>query len=200
MGVLQSRPGGVTGVTRVAATVAEPEIDELARASVLAIDSTPHGVFGVDMTYGRDGKPNLTEINIGRFFTTIHFFATAGLNMPLILRDLALDGVRPEARSSRESAAQRSRVDPRDGCGADAHQRARAKRHRARGRCLVGRPLRRERRSAGRSLQKRLVVADVVGRVVRVRGEHEQHGICAVAELTCPHQRRYVEPEHRRVQ
>jgi predicted ATP-grasp superfamily ATP-dependent carboligase len=88
-------PAGVTGVTRVAATVAEPEIDELARASVLAIDDAPHGVFGVDMTYGRDGRPNLTEINIGRFFTTIYFFAKAGLNMPLILRDLALEGKRP---------------------------------------------------------------------------------------------------------
>lgn len=89
-------PAGVTGVTRVAATVADPAIDELARASVLAIDDRPHGVFGVDMTYGRDGQANLTEINIGRFFTTIHFFAQAGLNMPLILRDLALDGSRPQ--------------------------------------------------------------------------------------------------------
>jgi carbamoyl-phosphate synthase large subunit len=88
-------PAGVTGVTRVAATVADPEIDELARASILAIDSEPHGVFGVDMTYGRDGAPNLTEINIGRFFTTINFFTRAGLNMPMILRDLALDGARP---------------------------------------------------------------------------------------------------------
>ncbi len=88
-------PAGVTGVTRVAATVSEPEIDELARLSILAIDSTPHGVFGVDMTYGRDGRPHLTEINIGRFFTTIDFFARAGLNMPLILRDLALGGPPP---------------------------------------------------------------------------------------------------------
>ena len=48
-------PAGVTGVTRVAATVADPEIDELARASILAIDPAPHGVFGVDMTYSRMG-------------------------------------------------------------------------------------------------------------------------------------------------
>jgi predicted ATP-grasp superfamily ATP-dependent carboligase len=88
-------PAGVTGVTRVAATVDDPEIDELARASILAIDATPHGVFGVDMTYSRDGSPNLTEINIGRFFTTIHFFTKAGLNMPLILRNLAIDGTTP---------------------------------------------------------------------------------------------------------
>lgn len=89
-------PAGVTGVTRVAATVADPEIDELARASILAIDPAPHGVFGVDMTYGRDGRPYLTEINIGRFFTTINFFTCAGLNMPMILRDLALGGIRPD--------------------------------------------------------------------------------------------------------
>jgi hypothetical protein len=88
-------PAGVTGVTRVGATAADPEIDELARAAVLAIDPTPHGVFGVDMTYDRGGQPHLTEINIGRFFTTINFFTRAGLNMPLILRDLTLDGTRP---------------------------------------------------------------------------------------------------------
>lgn len=88
-------PTGVTGVTRVAATVAEPEIDDLARTAVLAVDPSPHGVFGVDMTYDRGGKPHLTEINIGRFFTTINFFTRAGLNMPLILRDLALSGTRP---------------------------------------------------------------------------------------------------------
>lgn len=88
-------PAGVTGVTRVAATMADPDIDDLARASILAIDPAPHGVFGVDMTYGLDGRPHLTEINIGRFFTTINFFTRAGLNMPLILRDLALDSVRP---------------------------------------------------------------------------------------------------------
>ncbi|HEX3693109.1 MAG TPA: hypothetical protein VHU13_07170 [Solirubrobacteraceae bacterium] len=89
-------PAGVTGVTRVAATVADPEIDELARASILAIDPEPHGVFGVDMTYDRGGSPHLTEINIGRFFTTIEFFTRAGLNMPAILRDLALDGSMPK--------------------------------------------------------------------------------------------------------
>ncbi len=88
-------PAGVTGVTRIAATASEPEIDELARAAILAIDPAPHGIFGVDMTYDREGQPNLTEINIGRFFTTIHFFTSAGLNMPLILRDLALDGSPP---------------------------------------------------------------------------------------------------------
>ncbi len=88
-------PTGVTGVTRVAATAADPAIDELARASILAIDAVPHGVFGVDITYDRDGRPHLTEINIGRFFTTINFFTRAGLNMPAIIRNLALEGSMP---------------------------------------------------------------------------------------------------------
>ena len=34
--------------------------------------------------------PNPTEINISRFFTTILFFTQAGLNMPEIVRNIAL--------------------------------------------------------------------------------------------------------------
>ena len=40
------------------------------------------GLFGVDMAYDKNGIPNPTEINIGRFFTTHEFFTQAGLNMP----------------------------------------------------------------------------------------------------------------------
>lgn len=82
---------GVTGVTGVAETFRHPDVDALAKAGILAIDKEPHGIFGVDMTYGLDGKLNLTEINIGRFFTTIYFFAAAGLNLPAIYCDVALD-------------------------------------------------------------------------------------------------------------
>jgi carbamoyl-phosphate synthase large subunit len=41
------------------------------------------------MTYDKNGVPNPTEINIGRFFTTHLFFTEAGLNMPEILIKLA---------------------------------------------------------------------------------------------------------------
>jgi carbamoyl-phosphate synthase large subunit len=44
------------------------------------------------MTYDQRGRPNPTEINIGRFFTTHHFFTKAGVNFPKIYRDLALEG------------------------------------------------------------------------------------------------------------
>ncbi len=42
------------------------------------------------MTYDVNGVPNPTEINISRFFTTVFFFTTAGLNMPKIYKDICL--------------------------------------------------------------------------------------------------------------
>lgn len=80
---------GVTGVTGAAVTVRDSAIDALAQKAILAIDSRPNGIFSVDMTYDLSGKPRVTEINIGRFFTTIHFFTEAGLNMPDIFVRLA---------------------------------------------------------------------------------------------------------------
>ena len=83
---------GVTGVTRVGVTHSDPEIDSLAIAAIKAVDENPNGLFGVDFAIDRNGIPNPTEINIGRFFTTILFFTTAGLNMPEIYSNLALGG------------------------------------------------------------------------------------------------------------
>ena len=42
------------------------------------------------MTYDVNQSPRVTEINIGRFFTTIYFFTQAGVNFPQIYRDIAL--------------------------------------------------------------------------------------------------------------
>jgi len=79
---------GVTGSTGGAVTISDKALDEIAEASILAIDKKPHGIFSVDLTYDRNGVPNVTEINIARFFTTILFFTEAGLNMPLIYTKL----------------------------------------------------------------------------------------------------------------
>jgi len=86
---------GVTGVTGVGQTYSDPIVDRVAQDAILAIDSRPHGIYAVDMTYDFNGFPNLTEINIGRFFTTHYFFTKAGLNMPQIYCDIALDGKFP---------------------------------------------------------------------------------------------------------
>jgi biotin carboxylase len=83
-------PSGVTGITKVCETVSDPQVDEIAAKSIRAITPVPNGIFGVDMTYDRNGVPNPTEINVSRFFTTIQFFAEAGLNMPKILKDIVL--------------------------------------------------------------------------------------------------------------
>jgi len=81
---------GVTGVTKVGQTFSDDIVNKVALDSIKAIDAKPHGVYGVDMAYDKNGFPNPTEINISRFFTTILFFTMAGLNMPKMFKDLIL--------------------------------------------------------------------------------------------------------------
>lgn len=87
---------GVTGVTKVGITCDNPQATEIAIAACKAVSDKPHGIFGVDMAYDRNGVPNPTEINISRFFTTVRFFTEAGLNLPRIFRDIGLEGKLPE--------------------------------------------------------------------------------------------------------
>lgn len=82
---------GITGVTKVGITYSSKLIDEIAAKAVYAVDGHPNGIYGVDMAFDSLGIPNPTEINISRFFTTIRFFTTAGLNMPEIYVKLGLN-------------------------------------------------------------------------------------------------------------
>lgn len=86
---------GVTGVTKLGITCSDSEVTDLGIRSVMAVDEEPHGIYGVDFTYDRNGIPNPTEINISRFFTTVRFFTEAGLNMPVIFKDLVLYNEKP---------------------------------------------------------------------------------------------------------
>ena len=86
---------GVTGITGVGETCSDTVVDTTAQDAIFAIDPKPHGIFAVDMTYDKQGLPNPTEINIGRFFTTHYFFTKAGLNFPEIYCDIALDNKFP---------------------------------------------------------------------------------------------------------
>ncbi len=81
---------GVTGVTGVGETWSDEAVTRLALDAIEAVDGRPHGIYGVDMTYDLAGRPNVTEINISRFFTTVHFFTAAGVNFPRIFVDIAL--------------------------------------------------------------------------------------------------------------
>lgn len=84
-------PSGITGATGAGLTVSDKVLDKIAQQTIFAIDQKPHGLYGVDLTYDDNGIPNPTEINIGRFFTTHHFFTQAGVNMPYIYLKLAFN-------------------------------------------------------------------------------------------------------------
>ena len=81
---------GVTGVTKVGVTVSDDTVTQVAMSTVKAVSAKPHGIFGVDMAYDKNGIPNPTEINISRFFTTVRFFTEAGINFPEVYKQLAL--------------------------------------------------------------------------------------------------------------
>lgn len=81
---------GVTGVTKVGVTGSDEQVTQVATNTVKAVSDKPHGIFGVDMAYDKNGIPNPTEINISRFFTTVRFFTEAGVNFPEIFKNLAL--------------------------------------------------------------------------------------------------------------
>jgi carbamoyl-phosphate synthase large subunit len=82
---------GVTGVTKVGITYSDETVTDVAKKSILAVSDKPHGIFGVDMAYDKNGMPNPTEINISRFFTTVRFFTEAGINFPEIFKKLAFN-------------------------------------------------------------------------------------------------------------
>lgn len=90
---------GVTGITRVGETLSDETVNKVALDSILSIDKKPNGIYGVDMTYDFNGFPNPTEINISRFFTTVYFFTKAGLNMPQIFADIALNNRFPNLKN-----------------------------------------------------------------------------------------------------
>lgn len=73
---------GVTGITGVARISNDPRLDDIGKRAVYAMEASPNGIFGVDMKENAGGVPCVTEINIGRFFTTIEFFTQLGLNFP----------------------------------------------------------------------------------------------------------------------
>ncbi len=81
---------GITGITGVGETCSDEIVTRVAFDSIKSIDNKPHGIYGVDMTYDWKGMPNPTEINISRFFTTVYFFTSAGLNIPEIYKNIIL--------------------------------------------------------------------------------------------------------------
>ena len=83
-------PSGVSGITGAQSTTSDPEIQRVAIGAIKAIPYEPHGIVSVDLTYDSDGRPNPTEIQACRFYSSIYFLARAGLNLPSIYIDVGL--------------------------------------------------------------------------------------------------------------
>lgn len=82
-------PSGITGAPAVSHTLCDAEVHRMGEAAVRALLPEPNGPFFVDMTDDPSGQPRITEINAGRFGTTIHFYTEAGCNFPELAMRLA---------------------------------------------------------------------------------------------------------------
>ena len=80
---------GQSSTPSIAKTVHNHKLNKIATRAVLAIDKHATGIFCIDIKENGEGVPCITEINIGRFFTTSNFFAAIGSNMPYYYVKLA---------------------------------------------------------------------------------------------------------------
>jgi carbamoyl-phosphate synthase large subunit len=71
-------PSGVSSIGGIHKTVREPEVMEVCVAAVQAIDRSATGAFSVDLKADRQGRPCVTEINVGRFLTGSPIFDLTG--------------------------------------------------------------------------------------------------------------------------
>jgi len=87
-------PSGITGAPAVSRTIKREDVRRTGEAAVRALTAVPCGAFFVDFKEDAAGTPRVTEINAGRFGTTVHFYTEAGCNFPFMLVQLAY-GERP---------------------------------------------------------------------------------------------------------
>jgi carbamoyl-phosphate synthase large subunit len=76
-------PSGQTSTPQVARLIHDEALTDLCVRSIQKIDYRPNGIYYVDTKGHPDGTQRVTEINAGRFNTTINAWAAAGLNLPL---------------------------------------------------------------------------------------------------------------------
>lgn len=85
------RPSGVSSNAALAKTVRDERLVEITCAAVLAVSPTASGVFSLDLKEDAAGHPCVTEINVGRVFSTTALFDLVGKhNLALLYARLAL--------------------------------------------------------------------------------------------------------------
>lgn len=83
-------PSGITGAPAVSHTVHRDDLNTLGTRAVLAVDPDFTGPAFVDFKGDAANAPRITEINVGRFGTTHHFYSVAGANFPMLALSLGL--------------------------------------------------------------------------------------------------------------
>jgi hypothetical protein len=73
-------PAGVASTATVQTIVSRPDLNAICEEAIrkVSMGEEPHGVFMVDARENADGVPKITEINAGRFGTTMDFFSACG--------------------------------------------------------------------------------------------------------------------------
>lgn len=89
-------PSGQSSTPSVAVTAHREDVNSVATQAIRAVDPQATGVFCADIKENSQGVPCVTEVNIGRFFTTSNFFAEAGSNMPYYYVKMAYGEMLPE--------------------------------------------------------------------------------------------------------
>ena len=82
-------PSGITGAPAVSRTVSRPDLLDIGERALRVLSPEPNGAFFVDFKEDAQEVPRVTEINGGRFGTTIHFYTEAGSNFPWWMVQLA---------------------------------------------------------------------------------------------------------------
>ncbi|HEV2389243.1 MAG TPA: hypothetical protein VGS04_00825 [Nitrososphaerales archaeon] len=78
-------PSGITGTPSVSRTVHDRRLNEVCRRAVEAIDAHPNGAYSVDVKESADGTPCITEVDSGKFHSTMPlwgYIAVKHLGMP----------------------------------------------------------------------------------------------------------------------
>jgi carbamoyl-phosphate synthase large subunit len=73
-----SQPSGRSSIARLAKTVEEPRVVEIAVRAVRALGARVTGAFSVDLKENAQGVPCVTEINAGRFITLMNLLDLTG--------------------------------------------------------------------------------------------------------------------------